>query len=114
MPKVWTSDKVMSVEMSERCAKLITRIFKRCEVEDHGYKTKCWVWTGADSGTGRGGGYGRVKVDGEVSAVHRVIWACFNGYLSKNRQIDHLCRNRACCRPAHLESVTNQPRKPTA
>jgi len=60
------------------------------------------------TGTGRGGGYGLIRVDSHLAPVHRVMWTCYNGFLSKNRQIDHLCRNRLCCNPAHLECVTNQ------
>ena len=110
----WFDRNADGVMMSKRCAGLITRIFKRCKVADRGYDTLCYEWQGATSGYGRGGHYGRVKVDGYTSAVHRVIWSCFNGYISPKRDIDHLCRNRICCRPDHLESVTsieNQRRK---
>ena len=97
------------IRLSERGEQLVKRILDRCNfVQRVEGMTECWEWTGANSGYGRGGGYGRIKVDGCTSAVHRVMWSNYNGYISKNRQIDHLCRNRICCNPAHLESVTNQ------
>lgn len=114
MKRPYFNDNASGVIMSQRCTDLITRIFKRCKVVDRGYESECYEWKGATSGHGRGGGYGRVKVDGFTSAVHRVIWSCFNGYISPKRDIDHLCKNRICCRPDHLESVTgkeNQRRK---
>jgi len=75
----------------------------------------CWNWQGQTSGTGRGGGYGRISVHGHTSATHRVMWSLIHGYLPAKKQIDHTCRNRLCCNPQHLEMVThlqNQRRKP--
>jgi len=104
----WPPSLFDEIPMSDRCKNLVNRILLKCSLEDRDYETPCWEWQGANSGGGRGGGYGRIKVDSEIAATHRVMWSCFNGFISKNRQIDHLCRNRICCNPAHLESVTNQ------
>jgi len=41
-------------------------------------------------------------------AVHRIIWQCFYGPLIGKWQLDHLCRNRMCCNPLHLEKVTHK------
>jgi len=51
---------------------------------------------------GRGGKYG-----GSTYA-HRVAWEAVHGPIPKGMEIDHLCRNRACCNPAHLELVTHR------
>lgn len=75
---------------------------------DTGETTPCWIWTGADSGGGRGGGYGRIAIDGHSSAVHRVVYTMVHGYLPAKRQVDHLCQNRLCCNPEHLEDVTHK------
>lgn len=70
--------------------------------------TACWVWQGSDSGTGRGGGYGRMSLDGQTVAVHLVVFTHFNGFIPGKKQVDHTCRNRRCCNPAHLELVTHK------
>ena len=68
----------------------------------------CWVWQGADSGSGRGGGYPRMSLDGATVAVHRVVWTHYAGYIPPGKQIDHQCCNRMCVNPAHLLMVTHK------
>ena len=90
---------------------LFLRIVAGCQLDENG----CWVWNHGHSGTGRGGGYGRISVDGQMMAVHRVMFMIIFGPLHSKRHVDHLCRNRICCNPEHLESVTcrqNQKRIP--
>lgn len=67
---------------------------------DCGFHTPCWVWQRAQDGRG----YGRSK--GRRS--HQEIYEQFKGPVPKDLQLDHLCRNRLCCNPDHLEPVTNQ------
>ena len=64
----------------------------------------CWLWTGAVSA----GGYGRI---GEASSsrtlqAHRVAYELFVGRIPEGLHIDHLCSERRCVRPDHLEAVT--------
>lgn len=67
----------------------------------------CWVWTGSLDKDG----YGRLRgVGGRSSLVissHRLSWERVNGPLPDNLEFDHLCRNRRCCNPTHLEAVTH-------
>ena len=64
--------------------------------------TGCWVWTGAIQSNG----YGRLW-DGKSSRyAHRVIYELFNGPIEEGLDIDHLCRNRSCVNPLHLDPVT--------
>ena len=58
----------------------------------------CWEWIGA-KGTG---GYGRFR----HAPAHRVMYERLVGPIPAGLQIDHLCRNRDCVNPAHLEPVT--------
>lgn len=72
-------------------------------------ETKCLVWQGGDSGElGRGSGYGRISIDGHTSAVHRVAFTIFYGFLPGKSEVDHLCNNRLCFNPFHLERVTRK------
>ena len=64
----------------------------------------CWKWTGVKTGTG----YGRI-LDGEKGlCAHRVSYELMYGPIPPGMIIDHLCRNRACVRPDHLEIVTHK------
>lgn len=63
----------------------------------------CWEWSGARSS----GGYGRVPSGGrDALYAHRFAYELLVGPIPEGLQIDHLCRNRACCNPIHLEPVT--------
>lgn len=37
--------------------------------------------------------------------VHRAAWIVTNGPIPEGLVIDHLCRNKGCCNPGHLEAV---------
>ena len=97
-------------DASARRRRILDKIMVNVTVEAEprpGQKTPCWIWTGPDSGTGRGGGYPRMKLDGQTVAVHRVIFTHFAGYIPGRKQIDHTCTTRRCVSPAHLEMVTH-------
>jgi len=64
---------------------------------------ECWAWSGALDRDG----YGRIIVHGRRTSAHRVAWELTNGHIPDGLVIDHLCRNRACVNPAHMEPVTN-------
>jgi hypothetical protein len=70
--------------------------------------TECWAWTGHRIPTG----YGRVWVAGRQQFTHRFAFASLVGGLpdwtSTGLELDHLCRNRGCCNPSHLELVSHR------
>lgn len=62
----------------------------------------CLVWQGALTA----GGYGITSVGRTNAMAHRVAYETHVGPIPNGLVIDHLCRNRACINPAHLEPVT--------
>ena len=63
--------------------------------------TGCWNATRVQRD-----GYARVFVGGNVVAAHRIMYVRHRGNFAKWQQLDHLCRNKACLNPAHLEPVS--------
>lgn len=64
----------------------------------------CWVWLA----TMTPNGYGHFKVDGKMVLAYRWAYEERFGPIADGLTPDHLCRNRACVRPTHLELVTGQ------
>lgn len=76
-------------------------------------KADCWTWTGAQNGRG----YGIVTVRSVNLLTHRAAYFMRYGKHDPGLELDHLCRNRICCNPDHLEPVThteNMRRSPIA
>lgn len=73
--------------------------------EDNIVKTEsCWVWRGKLTKDG----YGRYYRNNEAKYAHRHSYETYKGSIPNGLVIDHLCRNRACVNPNHLEAVTNK------
>lgn len=68
----------------------------------------CWVWIAASAGKG----YGKytTKIDGRWTYpyAHRYAWESLVGPIPEGMILDHLCKNRKCVNPDHLEVVTYQ------
>lgn len=74
------------------------------KVDITGDEHSCWNWVAARGGEG----YGRFGVGHRTRLAHRISYEMVFGDIGAGMQIDHLCRNRACVNPWHLEPVTQQ------
>jgi len=63
----------------------------------------CWIWTASRSRKGYGSFW-----DGANRQAHRVAYELARGPIPAGLQIDHLCRNRACMNPGHMELVDSR------
>ena len=64
----------------------------------------CWQWQMKLTT----GGYGKWCHDGRVTPAHRRVYELLVGPIPDGLDLDHLCRNRGCVNPEHLEPVTNR------
>lgn len=79
------------------------RIFDRIAIDDG-----CWAWIGSIN---RENGYGQFthRETGVPTSMraHRAVYELLVGPIPEGLTIDHLCCNKACVRPSHLEPVTH-------
>lgn len=70
-----------------------------------GAKTPCRLWLGEYNRNG----YGRIWVNGKREMAHIVSYKLHNKKFVVGRKhkwvIDHLCENRGCINPDHLQQV---------
>jgi hypothetical protein len=65
---------------------------------------ECWIWTASC----RPCGGGQVRDGSRIRYAYQVVYELLVGPVSEGLELDHLCRNRACVNPAHLEQVTHR------
>lgn len=78
------------------------RFYPKVSVED-----ECWVWKGYVGSCGYGW-FRPYPVPATMWRAHRFHWCVYFGGVPTGLELDHLCRNRACVRIAHLEPVTRK------
>lgn len=64
----------------------------------------CWLWTGKTNGRG----YGKLYYGGRTERAHRLSFKLFRHDIPDELVIDHLCNNKVCVNPEHLDAVTQQ------
>jgi hypothetical protein len=85
----------------------VVRVLRRTLLDDD---DKCWSWQGSVNRNG----YAQIRVGSRYDGtsrddgVHRVVYEHFNGAIPVGFDIDHLCRNRVCVNPNHLEAVSRR------
>jgi len=67
-------------------------------------ETWCWDWVG----TTLQRGYGHFKLKRKIWRSHRLSYLIHKGDLIEGLTLNHLCRNRKCCNPDHLEQITSK------
>jgi len=83
----------------DRCAAVEAAIMRSRFIT----KDDCWL---LDDCLNKNG-YASVYLKGRSMLAHRFMYMRFHRIvISKSHVIDHLCRVRNCCNPAHLEAVT--------
>lgn len=75
--------------------KLLTRVEK--------VSNGCWEWRGYVNKKG----YGQTSLKGRDWA-HRIFYRHFKGAIPQGTEIDHVCKNRVCVNPDHLEAVSHR------
>lgn len=63
----------------------------------------CWEWTARLSDRG----YAVLDIDNKTVRVHKYLWEHLHGQVPKGKELDHLCHNKCCINPNHLEPVTH-------
>lgn len=66
----------------------------------------CWIWQGSKNKGGYGLSFIFENNQSRTIFAHRLSYEVFIGVIPKGLVIDHLCRNRSCINPEHLEPVT--------
>lgn len=83
---------------------VIDRLLTRVEIDSN----ECWIYQGYINKNG----YGYITCnpsDGwpsRTATCHSIAYHFLVGPVPPGRELDHLCRVRACCNPEHLEPVT--------
>lgn len=88
----------------------INRLAAKIKLADCGYETSCHLFMGSLSANG----YGQLAPDAgggrgaNPLRAHVVAWTQAHGPVPVGLELDHLCRQRACCNVNHLEAVTRR------
>lgn len=78
----------------------VDRFLAKIEKQENG----CWEWTATHNNQG----YGQFRIGNFTAKAHRISYMMFVGPIPDGLELDHLCRNRSCVSPEHLEPVTSQ------
>jgi hypothetical protein len=81
--------------------KTLTERFTEKVEEPFDVHNDCWIWKGSKTGSG----YGQIWVDGKYVTAHRISYELMVGPIPEGHAVDHLCRNRPCVRPDHLQAL---------
>lgn len=99
-PRLWPNT-LEVFDVSDYIARRLADALAQTRTTESG----CWESTlGVKSDTG----YAMINIDGKPTRKHRFVYEQMAGPIPEGLYLDHLCRNRACCNPDHLELVTHK------
>jgi hypothetical protein len=93
-------------EVDRTSQTFVDRVFSKVDASGD-----CWEWTGTLDKRSRYGVIGRGGRGTGNMQAHRAVWELLAGPIPDDLQLDHLCRNRQCVNPDHLEPVTDEENK---
>jgi hypothetical protein len=76
----------------------------RLAVPEENPINSCWEFNGVASSNG----YMRCWYNGHRHMAHRLFYELVSGKDIRHLQLDHLCVNRICCNPNHMDPVTGK------
>ena len=79
------------------------RVEQRIKKVDHGFYQPCWEFTGALIF-----GYGSMMYERKMYRTHRISYEHHHGPIPEDLVVDHICANKKCCNPDHLDLVTHE------
>lgn len=85
--------------MPLRYKMVIDRFFEKVKITSH-----CWIWNASKNEDG----YGLFRFNGKVRRAHQFSYKLYKGKLKDGCEIDHICKNRSCVNPYHMEGVTHK------
>ena len=90
-------------ELSRVVHLLNERFIQRIRLVDGPLETQCWMWTARLDDCG----YGWFSCKHKNHKAHKYAYEAVLGSVPCGQELDHLCRNRACANPFHVEPVTH-------
>ena len=98
-PVAWHRKGVLPM-LTQFSTKLPLRFWRKVHAREDG----CWEWTASRNRAGLG--YGQFWWGKRLVVAHRLAYEALVQPIPGGLESDHLCRNRACINPLHIEPVT--------